>query len=365
MTSLYRCGQHAAVHRLNPPARQPGSGSLVVDMHCHAVIPAAETLAQAHVRAESEPMMRFASASTLDVNRRMRESIRERIVGVGSRLQEMDAQGVDVQAISPGPNHFCYWAEPGIGRDIARATNDGLAELVAQHPDRLVALGTVPLQAPELAIEEMSRCVRDLGMRGIEICTNVAGEELSADRFRPFLAAAEEMGVLLLMHPHGFSHGDRLRDYHLNNVIGNPLETTIALAQLIYGGVLDQYPGLKICAVHGGGMLPFYSGRFDHAWHARSDCSAQCSHPPSHYLRQIYFDTMVYDPDQLAYLIRKWGADRIVLGTDYPYDMEDKDPVGMVDQLQLTAEEREAILGGNAVQLLGLQEIQRRKKGND
>jgi aminocarboxymuconate-semialdehyde decarboxylase len=188
----------------------------------------------------------------------------------------------------------------------------------------------------------------------VEISTHVGDSELADPKFRPFFAAAEELGAVVFLHPTGFTQGQRLANYHLNNVIGNPLDTTVALAHLIYGGVLDAHPGLKLCVAHGGGTIAAYPGRFDHAWRERHDCSAHCSHEPSHYLRRMFFDTIVYDPVQLRALADQWGARQLVLGTDYPYDMAEPDPVGLVHRAALGAEDTAGVLGGNAARLLGL-----------
>jgi aminocarboxymuconate-semialdehyde decarboxylase len=272
--------------------------------------------------------------------------------GVEQRLADMDRLGVDVQAISPSPGQYFYFTEPDLGRDLSRTINDGIADAVAKQPDRLVGMGTVPLQSPELAIAEMQRCVNDLGLRGIEISSNVNGRELAEDDFRPFFAAAEELGILLFLHPLGFTHGQRLSEHYLTNIIGNPLESTIVLSHLIFGGVLDAYPGLKLCVAHGGGYLPGYWGRMDHAWRAREDCRQHISHAPSTYLRKVWLDTLVFDKDELDSLIRTHGADHLCLGTDYPFDMAEPDPVGFHERLE--GETRAKILGLNAADLLGL-----------
>jgi aminocarboxymuconate-semialdehyde decarboxylase len=197
--------------------------------------------------------------------------------------------------------------------------------------------------------------VMKLGLKGVQILTNVAGEELSDPRFEPFFAAAERLGAFVMLHPLGFTEGQRLTKLYLNNVIGNPLETTLAVHNLIMHGTLAKFPELKLLAVHGGGFLPSYSGRIDHAWGAREDARAGLPLPPTHYLRQVYFDTVVFSVHQLEYLIEVFGADRILMGTDYPFDMAESDPVGHVAAIEWL-EERDfaAICGGNAVRALGL-----------
>ena len=203
-----------------------------------------------------------------------------------------------------------------------------------------------------MAVAELYRCVNELGMRGIEIGTSVSGRELADPELRPFFAAAEELGVLLFIHPLGFTHGERLSEHYLNNIIGNPLESTIALSHLIFGGVLDQLPGLKLCVAHGGGYLSGYWGRMDHAYRAREDCRQYISREPSSYLRQIWLDTLVFDQQQLDCLVHTHGADKLCMGTDYPFDMGDTDPVGFHADLDEAASTR--ILGQNAADLLGL-----------
>jgi aminocarboxymuconate-semialdehyde decarboxylase len=282
----------------------------------------------------------------------MFQQIGGKLHGVTERLADMDRQGVDVQVISPNPGQYFYFVSPELGRDAARAINDGIAEAVASTPDRLVGMGTVPLQNTEMAIAEMRRCVEDCGMRGIEIGTNVAGRELADPSLRAFFQAAEELGVLLFIHPLGFTHGERLSDHYLNNIIGNPLESTIALTHLIFEGVLEDHPGLKVCVAHGGGYLPGYWGRMDHAYRAREDCRQHIAHEPSTYLRNVWLDTLVFDPDQLDSLVRTHGADRLCMGTDYPFDMAEPDPVGF--HAKLDSDDRKRILGLNAAELLGL-----------
>ncbi|MEC3947872.1 amidohydrolase family protein [Sphingobium sp. HWE2-09] len=332
------------------PVSQRGK-HLVVDIHCHLGIPAAEGLVRSQIDNPPNPMAFMSDASKV-VNGEMFAQIGPKLNGIGERLADMDRLGVDVQAISPSPGQYYYFAPAELGRDAARIVNDGIAEAVAQHTDRLVGMGTVPLQNSEMAIAEMRRCVNDLGLRGIEISSNVNGEELAHPSRRSFFAAAEELGVLIFLHPLGFTQGQRLAEHYLDNIIGNPIELTIALSHLIFDGVLDAYPGLKLCVAHGGGYLPGYWGRMDHAWRAREDCRQHIHREPSSYLRQVWLDTLVFDPDQLDSLVRTHGADRLCLGSDYPFDMAEPDPVGF--HARLADETRAKIMGGNAAALLGL-----------
>jgi aminocarboxymuconate-semialdehyde decarboxylase len=332
-------------------ARSPKGKSLVVDLHCHLESPRAAKLM-------SDPKYRpFALGNELtrEVNRKQMADIRPQMESVERRLADMDKMGVDVQAVSSAPYFYFYNAEPELGRQSAQLVNDDIAALCARHPDRFVGLGTLPLQNTEMAIAELERCVTELGLRGIEIGTNVEGEELSSPRLAPLWARLEELDVVVFMHPSGLTHPQRLLDHYLANIVGNPLESMLAVSHLIFDGVLERHGGLKLVIAHGGGFLPAYAGRQDHAWRAREDVRIGVPKPPGDYLKRLYFDTMVFEADQLAFLIKKYGADHIVLGTDYPYDMGDYAPLDLVGKVEgLSAADKAAVIGGTAARLLKL-----------
>ncbi len=329
--------------------------TLTVDLHCHMYVPAAADAVAEVFDMETDGLHRFSNAATRDVNARQSGTIHEQLTSVERRLADMDSMGVDVQAVSPVPLQYYYALPPDLGRTATRLINDEIAAVAAAHPDRFVGLGGLPMQDPRMAVEELERVMGDLGFKGIELCTNVNGEELSDERFRQVFARAEELGALIFLHPNGFSDGARLSDHYFINVIGNPLDSTVAVCHLIFDGVLDRYPGLKICVAHGGGFLPAYSGRIDHAHAAREDCRRCIEKPPGDYLRRLYFDTVVFTEHQLEYLAGLYGSDHIVLGTDYPFDMGMYDPVGFVEgAAALTDADKDAIVGGNAARLLGI-----------
>lgn len=274
---------------------------------------------------------------------------------VDARVAAMDAQGVAMQAISPMPELFSYWAEPDLGRGFCAALNEAVAATAAQAPDRLVGLGTVPLQDTQAAVDELRRCMGELGFKGVQIATHVNGEDFSSPRLEPFWAEAEALGAVIVIHSAGHTNPERLNTHYFINIIGHPLEGTLAASHLIFGGVMERHPDIKIVLVHGGGYLPAYSARMDHAYHAREDVRDGLPNPPSHYLRRFSLDTMVFSPEQLGYLVETYGADRVVLGTDYPYDMGETDPVGLVERTVGGDQAAQAaICGGNAARLLGL-----------
>jgi aminocarboxymuconate-semialdehyde decarboxylase len=271
------------------------------------------------------------------------------------RLADMDAAGIDMQVVMCAPPQCYSTVAPEIAVKAASMVNDGIAAFVAKRPDRFVALGSVPMQAPDAAVAELERCLGKLGFKGVQIITNIDGKELSDPSFEPFWAAAERLGAVVLLHPIGFTEGKRLERFYFNNVIGNPFDTTMALHYLIFDGVLERHPKLKIIAVHGGGYLASYSGRIDHAWGARTDSRASLPLPPTTYLKRIYFDTIVFTPLQLEALIKTFGVGQLLMGTDYPYDMADSDPIGHVRSLEgLDESVVEALAGGNAKTLFGL-----------
>lgn len=356
---FYRCIPAAASRpaTLRAPAKRARGARrhFTVDIHCHLFSPEAEAVVKPFPTSHVEPFLAFSSQATIEVNRRQYEAIRGKLSDVETRLSIMDSMGIDVQAVSPSPHQYYYWADPELGRKSSRLINERLAEIAGKHPERFVGLGTVPLQAPDLAVAELEHMVKKLGLRGVEVATNVNGAELSEDRFRPFWAKAEELGILVFMHPSGFTDGRRLGAHYFINVIGNPLESTIATSHLIFGGVLDAYPKLKICIAHGGGYLAAYSGRMDHAHGAREDCRLHIKRPPTHYLKKLYFDTVVFTTHQLEYLASLYGSDHILLGTDYPFDMGMEDPVGFIESAGgLGRNDKASIMGLNAARLLKL-----------
>jgi aminocarboxymuconate-semialdehyde decarboxylase len=271
------------------------------------------------------------------------------------RLLDMDKMGVDVQILSPVPRQMYPALEPDVVVKSAALVNDNLAAMAASRPDRFAAIGALPLQAPAAAVAELERCMIKLGFKGIQVPSNVGGKELSDPAFEPVWAKAEELGAVVVIHPSGFTHPQRLVRFYLNNVIGNPLETTIAVHYLIMDGVLERYPDLKIVACHGGGFAAAYHGRMDHGWGARPDAHGALPNPPTSYLKKMYFDTIVFTPEQLAHLIAAYGADHVMIGTDYPADMGEYDPIAHVAQLpSMDPGTLSAICGGNAVRLFGL-----------
>jgi len=328
---------------------------LVVDIHCHYLNPEVNAKT-AHLNAPSyDPTVIFATDITNETNIAQMKTRAPKLMGVDERIKDMDKMGVDIQAVAPAPYHYFYFTEADLGASLARDVNDGIANVVAGNPDRFVGLGSVPLQNAELAVKELEYCVKTLGLKGVEICTNVNGKNLTDPSLglEKFFAKANELGCVIFMHPLGFTQGDRLRNHYFNNVIGNPLETTVAVSHLIFDGIIQRYPKIKFIAAHGGGFLAHYWARMDHAWGARKDCRTVIKKKPSSYLEKIYFDTITHDSEMLGNLIRRFGADHVMLGTDYPYDMADDHPLDTIRGVKrLSSEDRKLIEGGNAVKMM-------------
>ncbi len=340
---------------VRPIVRNAQGKSKVVDIHCHYLNPeiAAKT---AHLKpADHDPSFVFANDLTREVNVKQMKERGYKLTGIAQRIDDMDKMGVDIQAVCPAPYQYFYFTEPDVGAGLARDVNEGLAKLVAAHPDRFVGLGSVPLQNCELAIRELEYLTKELGFRGIEINTNVNGMNLTDPRLglEKFFAKANELGTVIFMHPLGYTQADRLTNHYFNNVIGNPLDTTVAVSHLIFDGVVARHPKIKFIAAHGGGYIAHYWARMDHAWRARPDCHTVIKRAPSSYLEKFYFDTITFDPEMLRRLIDRFGADHVLLGTDYPYDMGEEDPRGLIAAVKkLSKADRALIEGMNAVKLL-------------
>jgi aminocarboxymuconate-semialdehyde decarboxylase len=326
----------------------------VVDIHCHYLNPVVNQKTAGLNAAQYDPTVIYANKLTNDTNVAQMKTRAPKLTGVKERLKDMDKMGVDIQVISPAPYHYFYFTEPAYGAELAREVNEGIAQLVSDHPDRFVGMGSVPLQNPELAVQELEYAVKKLGLRGVEINTNVNGLNLTDPKLglEKFFAKANELGAVIFMHPLGFTQGERLTNHYFNNVIGNPLDTTLAVSHLIFDGVVARHPKIKFIAAHGGGFIAHYWARMDHAWRARPDTRTVIKKKPSSYLEKFYFDSITFDPRMLKQIIDRYGADHVMLGTDYPYDMGEDDPRGLIAEVKkLSAQDRKLIEGGNAMKL--------------
>ncbi|MBM6581256.1 amidohydrolase [Microvirga sp. BT689] len=271
-----------------------------------------------------------------------------------AKLAAMDRKGIDISVLSPAPPTFTYWADRDLAVKVTSLVNDGVADFVAIRKDRFRGMGILPMQHPDDAIAELERIVEVHGFRSVEIGTGIEGVKLSDQRFRPVLKRASELGIFILAHPYYIGNKSGLEDYYLTNLIGNPLETTLMVADLMYSGTLDELPDLKIGLAHGGGFAPYQIGRLAHGHKVRSETRAKSQTSPLDLLRRFYFDSVVFEPKALTFLADLVGAEHVFLGTDAPFDMGDEDPVKTIaDAPGLTDEQRAQIAGRTALSLLG------------
>src|SRR6266542_4123012 len=268
------------------------------------------------------------------------------------RLKAIDARGVTVHALSLMPP-MVYWADGPLGLRLAKLVNDTMAEAARLHSDRFVALATLPLQDPEAAVAEVERAVNELGCRCIYLGTNVRGKELTDPSFLPVFERIHDLSAPIFLHPLNVIGSQRLTNYYLHNLLGNPFDTAVAAANIIFSGLLDRFPKLQICLPHAGGALPYLIGRLNHGWKVRQECKALKKRPSS-YLRRFTYDTISHAPESLNYLINLVGADRVMMGSDYCFDMGYERPVKVVTALKLSRADQEKILSGNAARLLRL-----------
>jgi aminocarboxymuconate-semialdehyde decarboxylase len=351
------CGPRSPEKELSSGSAQKWTRRGTVDFHCHILIPAIERLVATLPEKIGEfQQLEIASGpASSDHNRRVMLPVAgPKLTSLEMRLKDMDAMGVDRQVISPTPTQYYYWTDRELATVLVKEQNEAIAAACAKHPDRLSGLGNVSLQHADLAAAQLEYLVRELGLKGVEISSNVNGGSLADEALAPFWGKADELQCVVFIHPFGTTLGARLNHYYLSNLIGQPLETTIALSELIFSGSLDRYEKVKIVAAHGGGYLPTYIGRSDHGFKVRPEAGG-CKRAPHEYLKGIWFDSVVYDGMALRHLIDRVGASQVVVGTDYPFDMGDFAPNDLISTLtSLTESERDALLAGNALGLLGL-----------
>lgn len=327
--------------------------TFAIDVHAHVVLP--------EVYEQTSRWSIFAQSTndpglSDDARKKARDrsdSVIARMADADARIEAMGAMGVDVQVLSVSLVHQCtYEAEPQAALALDRQSNDRIAAMVAAHPKRLKGLGSVPLQSPDLAVQELTRCMADLGMSGVTVSTRVRDIEIGAKSLRLFWEKAEELGAVVFIHPAG-NPDARFRKHFLWNSIGQNFEEAMAIASLMYEGVLDAYPKLKICISHGGGYMPFYMGRIARNYIEKPTTRANMSKAPDEYLRMLFYDTCVYDPVTLQALVAAVGADQVLMGSDYP--VGEMKPVAFIEQTPgLATRDKEKIIGGNAAKLFGL-----------
>jgi len=333
-----------------------------IDIHTHVEFAGTFDILEKRY-AEEEIFNRFVVSvmgrRSAELNRGIVAGIRDALTNPKQKIRDMGEKGIELCVLSSTPFAFFYEVEDDLAIELACFHNDQLSEMVKNYPDHFAAMATLPLQVPEEALKELDRAINTLGLRGVEIGSHVSQRELGDEAFWPIYKALEDLDVPVFIHPHHVAGLNRLIDFYLNNLIGNPLDTTIAATQLIFSGVLERYPGLKIILAHGGGQFPFIFGRIEHGFEVRPEPKEKVHQPPRAFLKNLYFDTITHNPDALRFLIAFAGSDHVLLGSDYPYDMGDPDPVQTVSKLSgIKAGDRRKIMRENAITLFGLKASQ-------
>ncbi|MDB5565418.1 MAG: amidohydrolase [Tardiphaga sp.] len=323
----------------------------IIDMHTHAISKRVEPLVAGHYDPMDNPYRRDMSPESRDTDAEQGKLLPRLMLDVAARREMMQRMGVDFQIIAPAPAQQHYWANEDLQVALSRVQNEDIAALVAEDPAHFAGMGTLPMRFPVRAIEEAVHAVETLGLRGFQIDTRVENLELSDATFDPLYARLAKLRVPLFVHPLGFSHGQRLAPFFMVNSLGQPVEEAIAISHFIMGGVLDRHPDLDVVIAHGGGFLPFYAGRMDHAWKVRPEVRRLTAEAPSTYLKRLWFDTCVFSTDLIETLVGVAGADRVMMGSDYPFDMGDEDPVGQVNKTNLSDADKQKLLYGNAGRL--------------
>lgn len=272
------------------------------------------------------------------------------------RIRECDGHGVDVQVLSTVPVMFSYWAKPQDTLDLSQYLNDHIAQVVAENPKRFIGLGTLPMQAPELAIEELRRCIQDLGLAGVQIGTHVNDWNLDAPELFPIFEEAERLGAAVYIHPWDMLGKERMSKYWLPWLVGMPTETALAICSLIFGGVFERLPKLRVCFAHGGGAFPQIIGRVQHGFDVRPDlCAVANKVAPKEYLGRFWCDSLVHDADLLHGLVKLIGANRVILGSDYPFPLGEDEPGKLIEEDgKFDSHTKQCMLEYNALEFLGL-----------
>ena len=323
----------------------------IIDMHTHALSKRVEPLVAGHYDPMDNPYRRDMSPASRETDAEQGKLLPGLMLDIAKRREMMAKMGVDFQVIAPAPAQQNYWADEDLQCALSCVQNEDIAALVAQDPAHFAGMGTLPMRFPGRAVEEAVHAVEQLGLRGFQIDTRVENFELSHAAFDPLYARLANLRIPLFVHPLGFSHGQRLGDFFMVNSVGQPIEETIAIAHFIMGGILDRHPDLDVVIAHGGGFYPFYAARLDHAWKVRPEVRRLTADAPSTYLKRLWFDTCVFSAELIDNLIKTVGLDRVMMGSDYPFDMGDPDPVGLVNKAKLSDTDRQKVLFGNASRL--------------
>jgi aminocarboxymuconate-semialdehyde decarboxylase len=324
-----------------------------IDMHTHFIPPSFEMKAPSHsawgARIEQRNGQKWAVHE-----QGFAYPFFETFLGGTAKLEDMDARGIDISLLSLSPTLFFYWINGSDARSFVRMANEELGEIARSSGGRLLGLAALPMQDPDAAAEELRFAVEELGLLGAQIGSSIEDRHLDHDSFSPLWEAADSLGVPIMLHPYYVGPRPGLEDYYLTNIFFNPTDTALAASRLIFSGLFERHSNLRIVLVHGGGFLPYQLGRLDHGWKVRSEPKEKIAKPPSAYLEHFYFDTITHNDAALAWLTEFMGDDRVLMGTDLPYDMGDDDPTTRIDRALSSEASKERVAGMNAMKLFGI-----------
>jgi aminocarboxymuconate-semialdehyde decarboxylase len=326
-----------------------------IDGHRHNLMPKAVELASKLDPVRSTLIYpKGLNARSLEINRERNREWDRKMSDLEENISDLNTAGMDFGVLQPTQTMLFYWAEPSAAGELSRMVNEHTAKEVRKNAGKVVGLATVPLQDVDLAVRELSYAVRDLGLRGVVTGSNVNDRGFDEEAFLPFFKAVQDLDVPIFIHPNNPAGTERTPNYYLTNFLGYTQESTMAAAKIVFGGVLDRFPNLKICLSHAGGTLPFLLGRLERGQAMRPEAGELCRHPFPYYLKNFYIDTITYRADTLRFVLEVMPSGHVFMGTDYPYDMAETDPVGFVKTAVSDEGLREQIFGENIAAVLGL-----------
>jgi len=325
-----------------------------IDIHSHIFIPEAFSTISDKYSIDAPRLIESSNKAFIKIGNNVYGPFPPAFYSIKDRLEKMKRGGIELQLLSVHPNTFFYNLNIEEAKEFSRSQNDSISEVANHYSEHFRGLATVPLQDVQEAIKEMERAILKLHMVGVEIGTNVNGKYLGDPIFKPFFKKAEELNACIFIHPANPVTSERITSYYLPVLVGNPCDTTLAIASMIFGGIFDEFPRLKVCVAHGGGFFPYQIGRLDKGFLVRDEIKKYIKNPPSFYIKRILFDTVVYDVSALKFLISQVGPENVILGTDFPTDMEDENMIRKIIDLGLPDSITRKILYENASQILGV-----------
>jgi aminocarboxymuconate-semialdehyde decarboxylase len=326
-----------------------------IDGHRHVFHPEAMAVATKLDKAKSNNIYPAGlHEKSLEINRRKGETWSRKMGDLDENLADLKSAGMNMAVLQPTQTMFFYWADASAASELSRMVNEYTASAVRKHPERFLGLATIPLQEVNLAVKELAYTVQELGLKGVVIGSNINGCGLDEPQFQPFFEKVAELDVPIFVHPNNPAGTERVRNYYLANFLAYPLESAVLASQLVFGGILDQFPNLKICLSHAGGVLPFLLGRLEHGQSVRPEAQERCKKPFSYYLKNFYVDTITYRPDTLRFVLDIMPEGHVFMGTDYPYDMADDRPVDSVKAAVSDEKRQREIFGENLIRVFGL-----------